>query len=203
MNKELLKRLFHLIRLFIYFVKFQVTDFVFNLRNSGFIQELKSKHHYTINGVSSGAYITNTISWEARYCLKKRYCTLMDIIFAKNLNRLKVFIEKLGKREFETLCLCRIEADEWKSTVLHYIVTQSAYADLLEVVLRYVSKTDIGDINGATPLIYAIRFSNTNAIRLLVDRNVKINSQDFNGWSALHEAVFLENFGEKNFNHLI
>jgi hypothetical protein len=174
-------------------VELKLIELVFNLRNPGFNKELEIKNHFAINSTPPNA---SPSSVDTKYDLKKKYFAFMNIILAKNLPKLKSFIEGMGKRDFESLCLCKNDSDQAKSTVLHYIAMKSDYAVMLEVVLRYVNKTDVGDSVGCTPLVYAVRFSNTNAVRLLVDRGVKINSQDLCGWSALHEAVILENLGE-------
>jgi hypothetical protein len=194
--RDMFKRLFDLMLFAYQFLDVMLVMLLFGLRNGRLKQDFASNQYYSNkNSVSSPS---STVIVDKKYNSKRKYYDLMEIILGKNLTKLRRFIERFDKRQFEAICLCENDCDESKSTLLHYVTTKSDYNHMLEMILRYVSRIEVVDKYGMTPLIYAVRFANVNAVSMLVSRGARANAQDMYGWSSLHEATFLENLGGLN-----
>jgi ankyrin repeat protein len=76
-----------------------------------------------------------------------------------------------------------------------YDAIESDFIDVLKVVLDHsrdavgIMITDIRDTNGNIPIHYAIKFKNTQAIRLLIASGSKLYMADDDGYNSLHMAV--------------
>lgn len=90
----------------------------------------------------------------------------------------------------------RIDTVDKKNRSLLYIPIKHNYGDMIKLLLKYnkiiigESIIDISDVNGNTPLHYAIGFQNMEFIKLLIEEGSNVNKTDLSGFNSLHLSVY-------------
>ena len=59
------------------------------------------------------------------------------------------------------------------STILHYALASIAYVEILDIFLKRGVNINTTDFNRATTLVYAVKVSNNDTIRVLIDLRVR------------------------------
>lgn len=67
------------------------------------------------------------------------------------------------------------------------------FNEAVYLLLEYGARTNIGDANGTTALIYAVQFNHSEIVRMLIERGADLHKKDPNGLSAKDYALQLKN----------
>jgi len=78
--------------------------------------------------------------------------------------------------------------DPWRPYPLHN-AAHDGYADSISLFLFKGADCNVKDIQGTTPLLYALGRSHEDIAALLIENGADVNAKDSGGWTALHEAA--------------
>ncbi|MFZ0564715.1 MAG: ankyrin repeat domain-containing protein [Chlamydiales bacterium] len=78
--------------------------------------------------------------------------------------------------------------NRWGEAPLHFAAQEDP--DLTEILITYRADLDVRDVNGATPLHWAISHGDTENALILINCGADVNAKDKNSNTPLHEAVF-------------
>ena len=92
-------------------------------------------------------------------------------------------IESFRKKNFPVNCL-----DSFGWTPLYNALARHQ-TEIAELLLSIGANPNFQHKNGKTILHEMAYVGNYKAIEMLVDNNVDVNDEDYNGWPALHEAM--------------
>jgi len=82
------------------------------------------------------------------------------------------------------------------STILHHALASTACAEILDIFLKRGVDINATDSNGATALVHAVKVSNDDAVRVLIDLGARQDLINNNSRTTLFYAV---NLGNRDF----
>jgi ankyrin repeat protein len=113
---------------------------------------------------------------------------ILKAIDDNNVNDLRTILEQLIAKDIEDYL--RQPVDSMRRTPLHF-AAWAENADLLEILLDYVTEPDVEDKTGATPMMFVVG-SGQNCLKkmqLFISKHANVNRRDKSGWTLLHAAV--------------
>lgn len=143
------------------------------------IVELLLKYESSITGISNTDIIDDNGNYPIHYA-----------IFYKNLEILKLF--KKYNKSFNKF-------DSDNNSLLHLSIKSNSQ-EIFEYVLENSNDYDNTNIYGENQIRYAVNYNNLNALRILYDKKVNINNQDYkNEITPIMYSIILDKIEIFNF----